>query len=180
MVARIEVMVGTLVRSRPLMLLLALTAGLAIPLIGLPQWVTGPLVNALLVLIALRLGVGEAIVVGMVTPLAAALRGVLPLPLLVMIPFIALGNAALVSVLGALWERGKWAALGLAAAAKFVLLYAAVTWLVARPLSVQVGGVAQAVAMPAAIVEMMRWPQLGTALVGGAIALGADRLWRGR
>ncbi|NLD45210.1 MAG: hypothetical protein GX657_17160, partial [Chloroflexi bacterium] len=46
--------------------------------------------------------------------------------------------------------------------------------------SVQVGGVAQAVAMPAAIVEMMRWPQLGTALVGGVIALGVDRLWRGR
>ncbi|NLD44540.1 MAG: hypothetical protein GX657_13725, partial [Chloroflexi bacterium] len=53
MVANVEGMVGTLVRSRPLMLLLALTAGLAIPLIGLPQWATGPLVNALLVLTVL-------------------------------------------------------------------------------------------------------------------------------
>lgn len=166
----------TLTWSTALGFLLALTAGLVIPLVGLPQWVTGPLVNALLLVTVLRLGVAPAILVGLVTPLSAAVRGVLPLPLLVMIPFIALGNATLVSVFGALRGRNSVLALGAAALAKFALLYAAVTWLVAQPLSLAVAGGTQVVNMPAAIVEMMRWPQLATALVGGAIALGIQRL----
>ena len=168
------------VTSRVLGLVLAVTAGVLIPTLGLPQWLTGPLVNAVLLLTVLRLGVSEAMLVGMVTPLAALLRGVLPLPLLVMTPFIALGNAALVGVFGALRGRGRWLAVGAAATCKFVVLYAAVTILVARPLSLAVGGPAQAVSLPAALVEMMRWPQLATALLGGALALAADALFHGR
>ncbi len=56
-----------------------------------------PLVNALLILTVLWLGVSQALFVGMVTPMGAALSGILPLPLWIMIPFIALGNAVLVS-----------------------------------------------------------------------------------
>lgn len=166
--------------SRALALALAVTAGVLIPTLGLPQWITGPLVNAVLLVTALRLGVSEAMVVGLVTPLAALLRGVLPLPLLVMTPFIALANATLVGVFGALRGRGRWLAVGAAAACKFVVLYAAVTILVARPLSLAMGGSAQAVALPAAMVEMMRWPQLATALVGGALAITADAAWSRR
>jgi len=51
---------------------------------------------------------------------------------------------------------------------------------VARPLSLAMGGSAQAVALPAAMVEMMRWPQLATALVGGALAITADAAWSRR
>ncbi len=166
----------TLASSRALGLVLALTAGVTIPTLGLPQWITGPLVNALLFLTALRLGVSGAMVVGLVTPLAAVLRGVLPLPLLVMTPFIALGNATLVGVFGTLRGRNPRLAVGAAALAKFALLSATVTLLVARPLSLAIGGSAQVVALPAAMVEMMRWPQLATALIGGAIALGTDAL----
>lgn len=166
--------------SRALALALAVTAGVLIPTLGLPQWITGPLVNAVLLVTALRLGVSAAMVVGLATPLAALLRGVLPLPLLVMTPFIALANATLVGVFGALRGRGHWLAVGAAAACKFVVLYAAVTILVARPLSLAMGGSAQAVALPAAMVEMMRWPQLATALVGGALAITADAAWSRR
>lgn len=166
--------------SRALALALAVTAGVLIPTLGLPQWITGPLVNAVLLVTALRLGVSEAMAVGMATPLAALLRGVLPLPLLVMTPFIALANATLVGVFGALRGRGRWLAVGAAAACKFAVLYAAVTILVARPLSLAMGGGAQAVALPAPMVEMMRWPQLATALVGGALAITADAAWSRR
>ncbi len=162
--------------ARAVGMLLAISAGLVIPLVGMPQWVTGPLVNALLILTGLWLGPSEAAIVGMVTPLSAAVRGVLPLPLLVMIPFIALGNAALVTVFGALRGRGHVLAACVASGAKFVVLYAAVTLLVARPLSLVMGGGAQVVTIPAAITEMMRWPQLATALAGCGIALGVDRL----
>jgi hypothetical protein len=152
--------------------------GLAIPAIGLPQWLTGPLVNALLLLTVEWVGVNQAILVGMVTPLSAAMSGVLPLPLLAMIPFIAMGNATLVSVYGALRARNRWLALGGGAVLKFALLATVVTLLVARPLSVVIAGQAQPLALPVAIVEMMRWPQLATALAGGLIAFGATALAR--
>jgi len=169
--------------KRAIGLLLSITIGLIITSLGMPQWVTGPLVNALLLVTAMRLGAGQAIVVGMITPLGAALRGVLPLSLVVMIPFIALGNATLVGVFVGLRQRNEWLALGLGAVAKFALLYAAVTVLVVNPLYLSVAGANQPVLLPQAMINMMRWPQLATALTGGVLALGLDRIelaWRRR
>jgi len=155
-----------------------MTLGVLIPSLGMPQPFTGPLVNALLILSAATVGVGPAIVIGMISPLSAVLHGVLPLPLMVMIPFIALGNATLVLVYSALRNKSEWLALGTAAVAKFALLYAAVTLLIVHPLSVVVGGAPQTVTLPVAMIDMMRWPQLATALAGGLIALGIMRAAR--
>ncbi len=169
---------GQIAWQRPVSLLLSITVGLVITSLGLPQWVTGPLVNALLVLTALRLGVGQAMILGMVTPLGAALRGVLPLPLVVMIPFIALGNAVLAGVFSGLRRTNEWLALGAAAVAKFAWLFASVTVLVARPLTLSLAGATQSVLLPEAMINMMRWPQLATALAGGVLALSVDGLVR--
>ena len=109
----------------------------------------------------------------MVTPLGAALRGVLPLPMVVMIPFIALGNAVLVSVYAALRERNRAWALVAGAVAKFAVLFGSVTVLQLAPLTLTVGATANAVAIPAALAQMMSWPQLATALGGGILAQGA-------
>jgi hypothetical protein len=149
-----------------------LALALLVPSLGLPQPITGPLVNALLILAVETAGLGTALLAGMVTPMAAPLHGVLPLPLMVMIPFIALGNAALVSVYSALRPRNRWLGLVAGAAAKFAVLFAAVTWLAACPLSLVIEGTARSVALPAALVRMMSWPQFATALAGGLIALG--------
>lgn len=162
---------------------LLLTLGLLIPALGWPQPVTGPLVNALLLITVETLGLWPAIGLGLVTPLGGALHGVLPLPLVVMIPFIMLGNATLVATYHALGAhrrlRGnRWLALGAAAIAKFALLYAAVSFLVARPLELALSGVAKTVIMPSAIVNMMSWPQLVTAVAGGLLAFAALRAFR--
>jgi hypothetical protein len=155
-------------------LLLLMATGLVITNLGLPQYVTGPLVNALLILTVLWSGVSQALFVGMVTPMGAALSGILPLPLWIMIPFIALGNAAFVSLFGGLRGANRWVALAVAAVVKFALLYAAVTLLVAHPLSLMISGHAQAIVVPQAIVAMMTWPQLLTAVAGGIIAFGVE------
>ncbi|GAB4506218.1 MAG: hypothetical protein Kow00123_03560 [Anaerolineales bacterium] len=159
-------------------LALALAAALAITNMGLPQYVTGPLVNALLLLTLEWCGLGQALVVGMVTPMGAALRGILPLPLWVMIPFIAVGNAAFVGIFHLLRGRNRAVALVVAAVVKFAWLYAAVTALVVWPLQVAVGGNVATVAIPQALVNMMRWPQLGTALAGGVLAFGVQGVVR--
>jgi hypothetical protein len=157
---------------------LLLTLALLIPALGWPQPVTGPLVNALLLITVETLGLWPAIGLGMVTPLGGLLHGVLPLPLAVMIPFIMLGNATLVAVYNALRARNRWVALGVAAAAKFALLYGVVTFLVARPIELALSGPARTVLMPVAIVNMMSWPQLITALAGGLLAFAVLRAFR--
>jgi hypothetical protein len=153
-------------------LVLILGIAVAIPTLGLPQWITGPLVNALLILTVGWCGVTEAILVGMTTPLSAALRGVLPLPLLVMIPFIALGNAAFVATFAATKRISRWQPVVVAAVVKFGVLALAVTMLAAHPLSIAIGGAAQSIHLPPSIVSMMTWTQLATALAGGLVALG--------
>ncbi len=157
---------------------LALASALAITNMGLPQYVTGPLVNALLLLTLEWCGVSQALVVGMVTPMGAAVRGILPLPLWVMIPFIAVGNAVFVGIFHVLRGRNRAVALVVAAVAKFAWLYGVVTVLAAWPLQVSVGGHVATVAIPQAIANMMRWPQLGTALVGGILAFGVQGMVR--
>ncbi len=182
-----NVRVGTLERKTSWVhaarLLALITLALLIPALGLPQWITGPLVNALLLLTVTWAGLSEAILVGMLTPLGAAVRGVLPLPLLVMTPFIALANALFVSTYAALQRRalqrqGKHPGVALVAAAgaKFALLTLCVSLLVARPPHLLIGGNAQVVALPETIINMMRWPQLATALAGGLLALGVEGL----
>ncbi len=145
-------------------------AALIIPNLGMPQAITGVLVNALLLLTVEWAGVGTALVIGMLTPIAAVLRGVLPLPLLVMVPFIALGNATFVSIYNLVRQRSQAVAVAAAAGAKFALLAAVVTVLASGALKLAGAEGAQAIAMPATLVTMMTWPQLFTALGGGILA----------
>lgn len=136
--------------------LLALT--LAIQMVGMPQYATGPLVNTMLYIAATFVGIWGGVAIGVVTPAIAFWRGILPPPLGPMIPFIALGNAVLVIVFGLLERRGRLAAIaGIVAASvlKFLVLSSAVRFVVeVKP----------------AIAKMMQTPQLFTALAGGAIA----------
>lgn len=137
--------------------LLALT--LAIQMIGMPQYATGPLVNTMLYIAATFVGICGGAAIGIVTPVVAFVRGILAPPLGPMIPYIAVGNAVLVIIFGLLERRGKLAAIAgvvVASVAKFLVLSNAVRFVVqVKP----------------AIAKAMQTPQLFTALAGGAIAL---------
>lgn len=141
-------------------LLLAITV--AVQMLGLPQPITGPAVNAMLILSAIVVGASGGLTIGLLTPLIAFMRGILPPLLGPMIPFIMVGNAALVIIFSAL-RKGfggsvKGAVTGLVAGAfvKFLLLAAAVRFVVE---------------VPPPVARAMQVPQLITALTGGAVAL---------
>ncbi len=139
--------------------LLALT--LAVQFLGLPQWFTGPLVNAFLLLASSLVGMGSGVVIGLLTPWIALLRGILPPPLAPVVPFIMLGNALLVIIFSLITRKKEvpWLnvlALVLAAFGKYLLLSQAVRYLVE---------------VPPRVAQAMQIPQLLTALAGGAIAL---------
>lgn len=134
--------------------------------IGLPsfihiQWITGPLINSILMLAAVLIGPMEAIFLGMMPSTVALASGLLPLPLAPMVPFIMLGNALMIFIFYHLHKKHFIGAVVLAAFLKFAFLHFTVALLMSRLLEGKI--VAQ-------LALMMSWPQFFTALIGGAIA----------
>ena len=140
------------------------------------QLVTGSCVNAVLAVSALVGGLGCGITVALISPVLAFLLGIAPQILTV--PAIMAGNTVYVVLLCLLADRtGKKpvrqvAAWLVAAAVKFVTLYAIVVGLICGVLSESLlaSGVMKA-PMLKALPATFSWPQLITALIGGAVAL---------
>ena len=140
------------------------------------QLITGSCVNAVLAVSVLVGGLGCGLTVAVISPVLAYLLGIAPQILTV--PAIMVGNAVYVVLLSVLADKtGKnivkqvtaWVA---AAAAKFAALYAIVVLLICGVLSESLlaSGVMKA-PMLKALPATFSWPQLFTALIGGAVAL---------
>ena len=140
------------------------------------QLVTGSCVNAVLAVSALVGGLGTGLTVALISPVLAFLLGIAPQILTV--PAIMAGNCVYVILLSLLADKtGKnmlrqvnaWL---IAAAAKFAALYAIVVWLICGVLS---EGLLASGAMKPPMLQALpatfSWPQLITALIGGAVAL---------
>ena len=157
-------------------LMLALLVSLQAITKPLGQIVTGSCVNAILAVAVLVGGFGCGITVALFSPILAFLLGIAPQILTV--PAIMAGNAAFVTALHFLADRsGKnilrqiiaWLT---AATAKFGVLYAMVVWLICGVLSESL--LAAGTLKPPmlkALPATFSWPQLITALIGGAVAL---------
>lgn len=134
--------------------LLALAA--VFPLLRLPQYLTGSVVNFVLLIACHVLGILGGVVIGCLTPWIALMAGQMPFAF--MPPFIMIGNAILVIVFW-IFKRykttGMIVGLVLGAFLKYLFLSFAVRYLVQAP---------------AKLVAMMSTPQLVTALIGGALA----------
>lgn len=142
----------------------------------LGQLVTGSFVNAVLAVTVLVAGLSSGLTVAVISPILAYLLGIAPQPLTV--PAIMVGNAVFVVLLHfisgssskkILRQLIAWLS---AATAKFAALYFIVVWLFC-------GVFADTLLASGALKEpmlkmlpaMFSWPQLFTALVGGAVAL---------
>ena len=129
------------------------------------QYVTGSCVNAVLAVSVLAVGVWSGVVVALLSPFFAFLLGIGP-QLLPIVPSIAVGNLVLGLLAGEretpLWRSG--AAWVLAAGAKFAVLYLLVVKLLCTVLPLKEPQIAT-------FSIMFSYPQLVTALVGGAVGL---------
>ena len=140
------------------------------------QLVTGSCVNAVLAISVLVGGIGCGVTVALFSPVLAFFLGIAPQ--IFTVPAIMVGNTVFVALLSLLADHtGKnigrqcvaWLA---AAAAKFATLYAVVVWLICGLLSESL--LAAGTLKPPmlqALPATFSWPQLVTALIGGAIAL---------
>ena len=127
----------------------------------LPTFLTGPAVNLFLALAALWVGTASGVIIGLLTPWAALLLGILPAPLAPAIPFIMLGNAFFAFFVG-LFLRGvpqkASQVLGVIAgsAVKFLIIAGATTYILT---------------LPPPVSGALILPQLYNALLGGLLAI---------
>ena len=139
----------------------------------LGQLVTGSCVNAVLAIAALLAGMASGLTVALASPVFAFLFGIAPN--LITVPVIMAGNAAFVLLLCLIAGQKHWksvVAVAAAAVGKFAVLYTLVTWVIC-------GVAADALLAQGLLKKPMlsmlpatfSWPQLVTALVGGAVAM---------
>ncbi len=143
-------------------------AGLAmlVPYFFHSQWITGPLVNAGLILALFLIGIRSAVVVALVPSLMALAGGLLPAILAPVIPFIMISNIIFVFSIDWFYNNFKnnqvayWLGVSIGAFLKFLFLFLSVN-IISKLL------IKQELAMR--IAQMMSWPQLITAMAGGLI-----------
>ncbi len=161
-----------------LVLLISIT--MAVEMIGLPQPLTGPFVNFMLILTSLLISTPAGMALSCITPLLALLRGQLPAPLAPMVPFIILANMLFVVLFNAIhrkaprgaatvWRSGL--AVVLSAFGKSLVLFVAARFLLPFLLGKT---------LPSALISLMALPQFVTAVIGAALALLFFRLLRRR
>jgi len=133
-----------------------LALALAVQSLRLGQYITGPVVNAVLLSGAVLVGPWGAAAIGLLTPVTAYLLGQLNPVLAPAIPFIMAANAVLALIFGYGRRLNVYLAVVAAAVVKYLLLAGAVRYLLSLPPKVAVA---------------LGVPQLITALIGGAVAL---------
>ena len=126
-------------------------------MVNLPnnQWITGTIVNALLFIAAWRLGLANALFVAILPSSVALMRGLLPAPMAMLIPYIILSNILLILVFSFL-KKNLILAVPVASFVKFALLFGVSLYFAPKLL--------------APMMIMLQWSQLATALAGGFVA----------
>jgi len=150
-----------IVRSRLLLFGVLLALVILVPGFIPNQWISGPIVNASLILVAVCVGPMEAVVLGLMPSTIALSSGLLPAPLAPMLPFIMIGNAVLILSFQYLAFKNYPLRLFVAAFMKFAFLNLSLIFLMGRLLDTS---------LVSQISVMMSWPQFVTAIIGGIIA----------
>ena len=131
------------------------------------QWITGPIVNAILILLLFLVGIRSAIVVCLVPSLMALSGGLLPAVLAPMVPFVMISNVIFVLTIEFVYSKfkndlkGYWLGVFFGALIKFAFLFYSVS-LISKLL------IKQELAIKVA--QLMSWPQFFTAVLGGMLA----------
>jgi len=137
------------------------------------QWVTGPIINAIFILALILLGLRSALLICVLPSLIALSSGLLPIILAPIVPFIVIGNAVLVLTIyyvtkvvknksEAVTIKQYYTGVILGSFLKFVFLFTSVYFVSQLFLKQE---------LAQKVIQMMSWPQLYTALLGGGIAL---------
>ena len=139
-----------------------------IPGLGeMDQYIIGSLVNTTLILGAVTVGFTGGLVIAIVTPLVALLQGEIAFQ--IMMPFVALGNVAIVLFVSLFYKRNKILAFGSGIIAKFLTLLVTIN-LIVIPYLTPTLPTEKAGVVSAMLSFKFGYPQLITATLGAIIA----------
>lgn len=129
------------------------------------NFIVGPVVNAVLIIATATVGVWSGVAIGTIAPFVSALtnKAAIAPVILAFSPFIVLGNIIIVLAFFFIMNKNKVAAVATGAILKFGFLYAGIT-VFASIMKLQPK-------IAATLTNLFSWPQLITAIIGGAIAL---------
>lgn len=151
-----------LVFTQKISIAIALASGVIfIPSFIHQQFITGPVINALLLIASVLLSPVEAMFLGLIPSTVALSRGLLPVALAAMVPFIMISNSLYIVLFQRLYKKTIVGAVVLASLVKFLFLFTLSNKILASLLPAS---------FISKVTAMMSWPQLATALVGGLIA----------
>lgn len=141
-----------------------------VPALVHQQFLTGPIINAALLLSFIYLGKSRAFFLALIPSTVALARGLLPVALAPMVPFIMMSNVLFIETFSRFYKQEKLTqstlALLLAALVKAAFLSLVVKLLMQ--------GLLNQALLPK-VAKMMAWPQLWTAVVGGSFAILLNR-----
>ncbi|MGE5614887.1 MAG: ECF transporter S component [Bacillota bacterium] len=134
------------------------------------NFVVGSIVNAVLMIATAIAGLWSGIAISVIAPIVAALTNKAAIAPLIFAfsPFIIIGNTIIVVCFYLLGKKSRVAGVALGALLKFGFLYAAI--------SVFTSVVRMKPQVSITLKSLFSWPQLITAVVGGAIALSVLKL----
>ncbi len=137
----------------------AVVAALAVAFqaLNLQQPITGPAINAILYVASIFIGPMSGLAVGLLTPWIALITGIMKLA--PAIPVIMAGNSILALVSGYFSKHNRYAAMGLAALLKYIVMTLGVKILIARGASI-----------PTPVYSSLTLTQLVTAISGAVLA----------
>jgi hypothetical protein len=129
------------------------------------NFIVGPVVNAVLLIATAAAGVWSGISISVIAPLVSAITNKAPIAPLVLgfSPFIIIGNIIIVLAFHFLRKKNAVISVAVGSVLKFGFLYAAI--------SVFTSVVEMKPQVAATLTGLFSWPQLVTALIGGALAL---------
>jgi hypothetical protein len=145
------------------------SAAAIIPLIVHLQKVSGPIINALLILLLFIVGIRSALVVALIPSLMALAGGLLPAILAPAVPFIMVSNVVFIITIDWFYntakdpQKGYWTGVLVGAGLKFAFLLLSVQFVTKLLLKQEVAP---------KVAQIMSWPQFATAVAGGMIAWG--------
>lgn len=138
-----------------------LAIALAIQSLHLPIFITGPAINAILIVAVVFPGVWGSVFIGCITPLVALTMGIVHPMTLPLVPVIMAANATLGLTFHLLRKRNDYIALTGAAISKYLVFYICLKYLI---------GILH-IKFPAPILAAFQLPQLFTAIVGGVLGI---------
>ena len=131
------------------------------------QWITGPIVNALLIIILFIVGLRAALIMALIPSVMALAGGLLPAILAPVVPFIMISNVIFILSVDYFYRSAKkqftgfWVGVGVGGLLKYLFIWFNANLMI--NLVLQKG-------MGVAVARIVSWPQFATALAGGVIA----------